>query len=77
MFGSMHRVRRDRRNRTEVTVKYTESISQAEIYYEMYLKELRKRRTLQYRITTARDFIMQNEHIPQGSKKALKALLKI
>lgn len=60
-----------------MTVKYTESISQAEIYYEMYLKELRKRRTLQYRITTARDFIMQNEHIPQGSKKALKALLKI
>lgn len=76
MFGSMHRVRRERRNRSNVTITYSYPISQAEIYYEMYMRELKRRKKLEQRIEDARKYVISSDIIPLPAKKILKTFLK-
>ena len=80
MFGSMHRVRRNRRNKVNLTVDYTPTISTRdydEMYYRMYIKEVKKRRKLESRILDARKYVTSSDVIPIPAKKILQSLLKI
>lgn len=73
MFGSMHRVRR---NRTNVTIQYKYPVSQAEIYYEMYLRERRRRIKYQYRVEAVLSYLKKYDTVPLPTKKALIKILR-
>ena len=77
MFGSMHRVRRDRRNRINLTVNYPpQPIDDSEVYFDMYVKEVNRRRKLEHRIEDARKYVISSDIIPIPAKKILKTFLK-
>lgn len=77
MFGSMHRVRRDRRNRINLEVSYPpQPIDYSEAYFDMYVKELKRRRKLERRIEDARKYVIKSDIIPLPAKKILKTYLK-
>lgn len=77
MFGSMHRVRRDRRNRINLEVNYPpQPIDYSEAYFDMYVKELKRRRKLERRIEDARKYVIKSDIIPLPAKKILKTYLK-
>lgn len=76
MFGSMHRIRRNRRNRTNVTITYRNPPSQSEIYYEMYLRERRKRKILEWKLERSRDYVEKSKLLPDRVKRILKTHLK-
>lgn len=77
MFGSMHRIRRERRNRVNLSVNYSQPIDYSEMYFEMYVREVKRRRKLEYRITEARNYVTRSDIIPLPAKKILKTFLKI
>lgn len=77
MFGSMHRVRRDRRNRINLEVSYPpQPIDYSEAYFNMYVKEVKRRRKLEHRINDARKYVINSDIIPLPAKKILKTYLK-
>ena len=77
MFGSMHRVRRDRRNRINLTVNYPpQPIDYSEAYFDLYVKEVKRLRKLEHRIEDARKFVIKSDIIPLPAKKILKTYLK-
>lgn len=77
MFGSMHRVRRDRKNRINLEVNYPpQPIDYSEAYFDMYVKELKRRRKLERRIEDARKYVIKSDIIPLPAKKILKTYLK-
>lgn len=77
MFGSMHRVKRERRNRINLTVSYPpQPIDYSEVYFNMYVKEVKRRRKLEHRIEDARKFVIGSDIIPVPAKKILKTFLK-
>ena len=77
MFGSMHRVRRDRKNRVNLEVNYPpQPIDYSEAYFDMYVKELKRRRKLERRIEDARKYVIKSDIIPLPAKKILKTYLK-
>ena len=77
MFGSMHRVRRDRRNRINLEVSYPpQPIDYSEAYFNMYVKEVKRRRKLERRIEDARKYVIKSDIIPLPAKKILKTYLK-
>ena len=77
MFGSMHRVRRDRRIRINLEVNYPpQPIDYSEAYFDMYVKELKRRRKLERRIEDARKYVIKSDIIPLPAKKILKTYLK-
>ena len=76
MFGSMHRIRRNKRNRTDVTIQYVEPVTQAEVYYEMAVRAIKKRRALRRRMDEARKIVHASETISPQEKKALRKLLR-
>ena len=77
MFGSMHRVKRERRNRINLTVSYPpEPIDYSEVYFNMYVKEVKRRRKLEHRIEDARKYVISSDIIPIPAKKILKTFLK-
>lgn len=77
MFGSMHRVRRNRRNRINLTVNYPpQPIDYSEAYFDMYVKEVKRRRKLEHRIEDARKYVIGSDIIPVPAKKILKTFLK-
>lgn len=77
MFGSMHRVRRDRKNRVNLEVNYPpQPIDYSEAYFDMYVKEVKRRRKLERRIEDARKYVIKSDIIPLPAKKILKTYLK-
>ena len=77
MFGSMHRVKRERRNRINLTVSYPpEPIDYSEVYFNMYVKEVKRRKKLEHRIEDARKYVISSDIIPLPAKKILKTFLK-
>lgn len=77
MFGSMHRIRRERRNRVNLSVNYSQPIDYSEAYYDLYVREVKRRRKLEHRITDARNYVISSDIIPIPAKKILKTFLKI
>ena len=77
MFGSMHRVRRDRKNRINLSVNYPpQSIDYSEAYLDLYAKEVKRRRKLENRINDARKYVINSDIIPLPAKKILMTFLK-